>query len=312
MPDPVLGGALSAVGSVGSAILSSISGKNRQQEMLEYNSPVNQVKRLRKAGINPAFALEQGAISSGTASSPAPPMPQFDMNSLAQGIRDAQQLKIQKDLTDSEIRQNNANSYAQEMGNKFALQRNLLDLWNLRAKAQEGTKQAELLDKEISLRQKDLDSYDRRTNASIGKQEAESHYLEAQASWQNIINQFEPDKQKALINQINAHSEELRAAANAHNADAVYKLAEASVADARKQGLDIANDQADALVDVIYEKTVAEAEKAYYDAGQSWKQTEGGKVGSLMPASDVRQKYGASSPSPWTENRKVPRKYRQR
>lgn len=312
MPDPVLGGSLSAIGSVGSAIISSVTGKNRQQEMLEYNSPVNQVARLRKAGINPAFALEQGAISSGEASSPAPAMPQFDMNSLAQGVRDAQQLKIQKDLTDSEIRMNDANSYAQEMGNKFALQRNLLELYKMRSSADKDSAEAKVLDKEIYLRQKDLESYDSRVNASVAKQQAEANYLEAQASWQNIVNQFEPKYRTALINQINAHADELRSAANHHDASAIRELAESSVAAARKEGLDIANDQADALVDVIYEKTVAEAEKAYYDAGQSWKQTEGGKVGSLMPASDVRQKYGASSPSPWTEGRSVPRKYRKR
>ena len=133
---------LGAIGSVGSAIISSITGRDRQQEMLEYNSPVNQVARLRKAGINPAFALSNGAMDAGNASSPAPPMPQFDINSLAQGVRDGFQLRIQKDLTDSEVRQNDANSYAQEMANKFALQKNLLDLYKLRSSADKDSKEA--------------------------------------------------------------------------------------------------------------------------------------------------------------------------
>lgn len=303
---------ISALGSVGSSLITAITGYDRQQEMLEYNSPVNQVKRLRKAGINPAFALEQGALDAGNASSPAPPMPQFDINSLAQGVRDGMQLRIQKDLTDSEVRKNDANSYAQEMANKFSLQKNLLDLYNMRASADKDSSQAKLLDQEIELRKKDLESYDRRIGASVGKQEAEARFIDSQTAYQNVLNQFAPVQQKALINQINAHSAELRAAANEHNASALRNKAEALVAQARKEGLDISNDQADALVDVIYNKEIAEAEKAYYDSGQSWKNFEGGKVGSLMPANDVRERYSTPDAGPWNEGRSVPRKYRKR
>lgn len=300
---------LGAIGSVGSAILSSISGRDRQQEMLEYNSPVNQVKRLRKAGINPAFALEQGALDAGNASSPAPPMPQFDVNSLAQGVRDGFQLRLQKDLTDSEVRQNDANAYAQEMANKFSLQKNLLDLYRLRSAAEKDSKEASLLDEEIKLRQKDLESYDKRINASVGKQEAESRYIDAQAKYQEIVNQFAPDQQKALLKQVNAKTSELIAAASEHNASAVRQIAEKAVAEARKEGLDIANDQADAMVDAIVNKAYADYEKSWYEAGSAWKQFEGGKVGSLVPANTVRSNY-PDAPSPYTAPIKVERKRR--
>lgn len=276
---------LGAIGSVGSAILSSISGRDRQQEMLEYNSPVNQVRRLRQAGINPAFALSNGALDSGNASSAAPPMPQFDVNSLAQGVRDGMQLRIQKDLTDSEIRQNDANSYAQEMSNKFALQENLLKLYQLRSQADKDSKEAKLLDEEINLRKKDLESYDRRIGASVGKQEAEARYIDAQAKYQTILNQFAPQQQEALIKQINAHTNELNAAAEEHNASAARQIAEKAVAEARKEGLDIANDQADAMVDALVDKAFSEADKAYYEAGASSKFYYGGEVGKRLPLS---------------------------
>lgn len=300
---------LGAIGSVGSAILSSISGRDRQQEMLEYNSPVNQVKRLRQAGINPAFALEQGALDAGNASSPAPPMPQFDVNSLAQGVRDGFQLRIQKDLTDSEVRQNDANAYAQEMANKFSLQKNLLDLYRLRSAADKDSKEASLLDEEIKLRQKDLESYDKRINASVGKQEAESRYIDAQAKYQEIVNQFAPDQQKALFKQVNAKTSELLAAASEHNASAARQIAEEAVAKARKEGLDIANDQADAMVDAIVNKAYADYEKSWYEAGSAWKQFEGGVVGKAVPANVHRSLEYPNAPS-MMYNEKVERNRR--
>lgn len=279
----IASGGLSTLGNIGSSIISSISGQNRQREMLEYNSPVNQVKRLRKAGINPAFALQSGALDAGNASSPAPAMPQFDTNSLAQGVRDGIQLRIQKDLTDSEVRQNNANAYATEMSNKFALQENLLKLYQMRASADKDSTQAKLLDREISLREKDISSYEDRTRSTIAKNEAEAAYLQAQADYQGIINKFAPQQQQALINQINAHSEELRAAARAHDAQAALSIAEKVVANARKEGLDIANDQADALVDIIVNKEFAEMNKSYYEAGSSAKFYYGGEIGKRAP-----------------------------
>lgn len=312
--DPVIGsGIISTLGSVGSSVLSNISGINRQREMLEYNSPVEQVKRLRKAGINPAFALSQGALDSGNASSPAPAMPQFDTNSLAQSVRDGMQLKIQKDLTDSEIRQNDANSYAQEMANKFSMQKNLLELYRLYSSADKDSQEARLLEKEIALRQKDIDSYDDRISSTVAKNQAEANYLEAQAEYQDILNKFEPDKQKALIDQINAHSEELRAAAKAHNAQAARDIAEKAVAEARKEGLDIANDQADALVDIIVNKEFAEMNKSYYEAGSSAKFYYGGEVGKRMPLSGFTDDSYNRRVNPDSRGVPVvPRKYRKR
>lgn len=281
----VASGGLSVVGNFGSSLLSNITGKDRQREMLEYNSPVNQVKRLRKAGINPAFAMEHGGLDAGNAPSPAPAIPQFDMNPLAAGVRDGLQLRIQKDLTDSEVRQNNANSYAQEMANKFALQENLLKLYQMSANVNKESAEGKLLAKEIELRQKDLDSYDDRTNATIAKNQAEAAYLEAQANYQNIVNQFAPEQQKALIGQINAHTSELMAAAREHDANSARAIAEEAVAKAQKEGLDIDNDTKDALVDAIVGEKFAQADKAYYEAGSSAKFYYGGEIGRRAPLS---------------------------
>lgn len=308
--DPIIGGIISGIGSVGSALLSGSSAKDRQREMLEYNSPVNQRKRLLAAGINPGLAMSNGMMDSGNASQAAPPTPQFDLNTLAQGIRDSQALRLQERETNADVGLKEANAEAQRIRNKTQLMRDLTELMNMRADLASKGKNIDFLDKQIAFRQKEIDWYDRKSNVDILKADAETRSLNANAAYQEIINGFEPQKQALLLKQIHANISSLLAAANEHNSAAVRNKAEALVAKARKQGLDIENDQADALVDVIYNKALADADKSFYDAGNAWKQYEGGKVGSLMPGPDVRQKYGATSPNISTDWQVVPRKHR--
>lgn len=70
MSDPLLGAVASTVVGSGLNALSADAQRRydytRLQESREYNSPKNQVKRLREAGINPALALTNGMVSSGT------------------------------------------------------------------------------------------------------------------------------------------------------------------------------------------------------------------------------------------------------
>lgn len=310
MPDPILGGIISGIGSVASSLLSGVTGKNRQQEMLEYNSPVNQRKRLMAAGINPGLAMSNGMMDSGNASQAAPANPQFDVNTLAQSFRDSQALRLQERETSADVGLKEANTEAQRIRNKTQLMRDLTELMNMRADLANKGRNYEFLDKQIAFRQKEIEWYDKKANADVLRADAETRSMNANAHYQDIINRFAPQQQAALIKQINANTTSLYAAAKEHNSSAVRNKAEALVAEARKQGLDIENDQADALVDVIYNKAMADADKSFYEAGNAWKQYEGGKVGSFMPGADVRSKYGASSPNIRFDWQVVPRKHR--
>lgn len=283
IPDPIIGGIISGIGSVGSALLSGSSAKNRQREMLEYNSPVNQRKRLMAAGINPGLAMSNGMMDSGNASQAAPPTPQFDINSLAQGIRDSQALRLQERETNADVGLKEANAEAQRIRNKTQLIRDLTELMNMRAKLAESNKNTAFLDKQISFRQKEIDWFDRRNGAEVARSEAEAKSFEANAEYQRILNQFAPQQQEALLKQINSNSAALDAAAREHNSAVLRNKAEAAVANARKQGLDIENDQADALVDVIVAKAQSDADKSFYDAGSSAKFYYGGELGRRLP-----------------------------
>lgn len=307
--DPVVGGVVSTIGNVASSLLSGSSASRNQRQLMEYNSPVNQVRRLRQAGLNPALAMTNGMMDSGNVSAAAPPLPQFDTNQLAEGVRASQQLQLQERTTNAEVANTEANTEALRIRNKTQLMRDLAELMNTRAKMAESNKNTEFLDKQIAFRQKEIDWFDRRTGAEVAKYEAEAHSSEANAKYQEIMNQFAPKQQEAIIKQINANSASLYAAAREHNSAAVRNKAESAVANARKAGLDISNDQADALVDVIYNKSIAEAEKAFYESGSAWKQFEGGKVGSILPAGNVRNNY-PNSPSIYTDWQVVPRKHR--
>ena len=281
--DPVLGGVVSTIGNVASSLLSGSSASKNQRKMMEYNSPVNQVRRLRQAGLNPALAMTNGMMDSGNVSSPAPPMPQFDTNQLAEGVRASNQLQLQERATNAQVANTEANTEAQRIRNKTQLMRDLAELMNTRAKMAESNKNTAFIDKQIEFRQKEIDWFDRKTGAEVARSEAEAKSIDANAEYQRILNQFAPQQQTALLKQINANSAALAAAAREHDSAALRNKAEAAVANARKQGLDIENDQADALVDVIVAKAQSDADKAFYDAGSSAKFYYGGELGRRLP-----------------------------
>lgn len=86
---------ISSLGAIAGAALSESSQKRMVDSMNEYNDPKQQIKRLRNAGINPAYLLGQGTQSlSGIQSSPATGV-NFDFVSPA---IQAEAIKSQADL----------------------------------------------------------------------------------------------------------------------------------------------------------------------------------------------------------------------
>lgn len=94
-------------------------------EQQEYNSPENQVKRMREAGINPQLAV--GNIQSGQGASIAPTNP-----NVASGITDSIigiiNNKKQQNIMDAEARQKNANAFLEEVDSFTRFAKNIQDL----------------------------------------------------------------------------------------------------------------------------------------------------------------------------------------
>lgn len=113
--------ALAAVGSVvGSALTNFLNDSQNQaqrdwSEMMwnkqnEYNTPANQMKRLRSAGINPHFAISGGQLGTGNASSQAAmtsPTP-YDFSPIGEGVARSVELFQQKRIQDADIGLKNA------------------------------------------------------------------------------------------------------------------------------------------------------------------------------------------------------------
>lgn len=138
--DPItIAGIASAVASLAGSVYSNYkNSKNLDKQnqfnlsqwhmMNQYNQPVEQVHRLREAGINPALAL--GNISTGSASgsvqsgSPQPtlnPMqdiPNIVGNTMSQSMQ-YDMMKSQIELNKSNARKNNADAEGREKDNPF-------------------------------------------------------------------------------------------------------------------------------------------------------------------------------------------------
>lgn len=183
---PVAAG-VSALGGVASSLLTNKSNEaateyatnmdyKKWREYLEYSSPDEQVRRMRKAGINPAIAMGQGAIDSGNPSSPAPETryPTYDFSPISQGITQSAQLFQQARLSESQRSNLNSLTEGQTLRNMTQIQRDMAEIDERLSKVSENSAQADLLRKQKNFLQKELDTYDERWEVARGLQLAQS------------------------------------------------------------------------------------------------------------------------------------------
>lgn len=171
----------------------------------EYNSPAAQMQRYREAGINPAFALGQGNITSGLASSvqsadlanqqSTSVMPEDMSSGLSQGFQGLANAISQ--YAPNSIAKQNADANTKNASTQASL-----------AEAEIGKKGAEKANIEADTQrvQKQIELYD----AQIKQMSAATNQILSQtklSDWQNFINQHYGVKQiEATINQMNASS----------------------------------------------------------------------------------------------------------
>lgn len=131
---PVLGSIASSLMNGVSNVLSMRSQRDYDLQSLrearEYNSPKNQKARLREAGINPALAMTNGMMSSGTmdqTSGGQSPM-QYDFSPIAQGMRDSADLFLQRRYQNAQIDMLHQQTVNQSIKNKFENDRQIIEL----------------------------------------------------------------------------------------------------------------------------------------------------------------------------------------
>lgn len=130
-------GAIGAGATIGSNLLGNLFSSSAAKQNYkyavkmwnmqnEYNAPINQVRRLEEAGLNPAL-MYNNAASGGTASSMTPPQVQY--NSPLNGVLDKlgsllqlKQLAANVEKTKQETKNAEISGYGQELQNKLAQQ----------------------------------------------------------------------------------------------------------------------------------------------------------------------------------------------
>ena len=278
--DAIAGSGLSALGSVASTLIGNSSNvqlarEQRQwdykmwKENNEYNTPLNQMKRLRSAGINPGLALSNGLLGQGLSSNTAggQTAPMVDFSPIAQGIQQSVDLYQQKRMQDAQINKLNSETVNQSIKNRYENQRQIIELQQALENKDLTSSQRKHINLEIQRLYKENEFIDRKNTVEIARNEAETRqahantsYLEMLSEGQRLANEFAPKHQRALLSEIAAHIRELYSAANANDADAAYKIAMKALTNAQKSGVDIDNDTRDRMADALVDKAFNEAD----------------------------------------------------
>ena len=178
-------GALSAVGSTVGSIYSANKqneearrqfdasldwSKYQYNDMKQYNSPKNQLRLMREAGLNPALALGQLPSSAAVGSSAPGSTASFTQPDFS-GLQSAADIAAQYETRNSQSELNKEGGYKMHeeaenvhIDNITKLNRDMQSLLNMRQEWKKQGKEVGYLDKQISFLQKQLDFEDEHLN----------------------------------------------------------------------------------------------------------------------------------------------------
>lgn len=198
-----IGDFLSIVPGIGSVAASLITNSKNVQlareqrewdykmwkENNEYNTPANQVKRLRDAGLNPGISMMNGVMDSGLSSqSPGGQSPaQVDYNPLAEGLRQSTDLFQNNQVRKAEVRSLDANTQATNIRNKTQLLRDLADLNKTISETSSNNAYKEYLIKQRDYLAKQIDAFDGRNEAEVQRIEQERRLLYEQEQTERVM-----------------------------------------------------------------------------------------------------------------------------
>ena len=284
-----------AIGALANIVSTrEVNNANAQawREQAVYNTPANQVKRLRAAGLNPGLAMQNGLLSSGEQSQArtVQPYQDFDFSPVGNAMLENQRIQNEKMGIDAEIRNKDANTIAQNQKNVFGMQRGYFELLNTIADLKKKGADTSFLEKQAAYREKEIKAFEDRNSAEVYKIRQEGAKAEQEAiesamrsEYQRIVNQYAPQSQEKMLANLDAQHASLMAAAASGNAAAARDIAMKALTDAQKQGVEIDNDTKDRSADALVDKAFNEAENAYFTSGNSGKQYYGGYVGTALP-----------------------------
>lgn len=311
----IAAGAAGVAGGLAGPLLENYQANKQarwQEHLLEYNKPVNQVARLREAGLNPALAMGEGQLSPGNSSSSGSyDIGSYDFSPAGNAIGSSVGLLLQKQQIEAQSRKDNATAQGQEIRNNNEQERSLLELENLRADLAKKGKDTTYVDKMISYKEKEIDAFDKRNAAEVmriqneaKKYERESQLLDLQTEYQRIVNQYAPAQQDKLLRQIDAHTKELLSAAYEHNKSGLKAAAESALAGVDKE-------TKEKLMPHLIDEAESKANEAYWNSEKAGRDYLLGPDLGRTPAIDYFN-GGHSYESPNAQFRDSPSRHRGR
>lgn len=186
--------------------------KYQYEDTKNFNSPQNQVKMLRAAGLNPALTFGNGVQGASAVSQPSPtPMNPLDMGALSSfgaNFNQSTLLDSQRDNLLANTQKTNTENAGLSIDNQFKAAEHLSEIYHLDMDSMLKDTLREAAKVGIQF---DRDSMKDR----LWQQKMQSQYTQALAYGQFYVNQYVPEQQQAQIDQMLANSAMLMAVSKA-------------------------------------------------------------------------------------------------
>lgn len=299
--DPLTIGALIAggVSLIGSLVNSNVQANKQRHANLdqyredrEYNSPANQVRRLKDAGLNPAMAMDAGAMTSGNSTSlpHSAEQPTTDFGLGSQAYSNYMSANNERYQTEADVGLKNAQADATRIDNITRLQENWAKIQELLSRKDLNEQQRSVLHGQQKEIETNLQTLGARNQAALENTQADTNLKKAQdrqsklqADYQELINQFTPEQQKIITSNLQKTGAKIESEVRANDAAAARDTALKALHDAQADGVDISNDVAEAIADVQVQTAEAKRDQEIYSAGNLKKEYEGGTFGKYLP-----------------------------
>ena len=278
---------LAGIAGLGSAIIGNAlnSAQNeRQREWTEYmylqdrayNSPVNQVKRLRQAGINPQLAMSNGMLGSGnsTGAPSAPAMHPYDFSPAAQGVARSVELSNQKRMIDADVSIKNAQAEGLQIDNFYKADEHVANLQKIKAEYEKLGKDTSFIVWQIDrsmqlfgLEQNQIAQDILLKRAQTRLENIQADLVDVQAQKERILMSFTESQQKIITDNLLKEGRNIDAQTNLNNRSAAVAIAERALKEAQKSGVDISNNQIKEMSEYVVDEAYYKKEEQKYKSG---------------------------------------------
>jgi len=222
--------------ALGSAFSNSQWNKQKQflLEQREYNSPKNQVVRLREAGLNPSLVLANGGASAAgnvNQSAPSSAQPDFSFNQAMQGYQQDRIAQAQINLLKSETRKNNAEAGISEVDvrsredmNKQALAKMLAETDWTKTQDSLGKEKQKMAERHNEIEELNYNNLVNLPLVNLERMVAERDSVILQNEYQRIFNRFASAELLSDVAQKLASAQSAMASAGLSRAEAAFVL----------------------------------------------------------------------------------------